>query len=1187
MLDFPTNRGQSGPIGVAMTVAIVVTLVAVASMAFFNLGSIEDSDPETLVSSSEVGENGNIVIMHQRGEAFDTEDLEIQVTTPDRRQGSITGLPFSNQRLPESKTSGEVSFDNRDGGVSSAFTDDSWEAGEVLAFRLDETFVQSENVEVRVVDTSTNRLIVNQEASVALSGTVSSTVEESDNALSGVVRDGSGNTVSRATVHLENADGDEESTNRETVTDSNGEYSFENVGSGENTLWIEPEDSSGLAYSGRVVIESGLDGDLTVTEEPDRWVSVSENEDGTIENSEVGFNVYPLGEVTLSGVGSDMTASVQYENPANAESSTMTISDTVLPDEHEYWLNGTDVSKTIDVEGNAVPQDQELILTVDGNYTETVSGGGDEEFSMPVVTTDKQENGTHLTENNGDAVSLYVDGNREPRNVSVMFEDNYESEDMAEGGFVDKSGDTFTLPNTGTLSTTNDRVTFTGESLLVGSGVLDRTRDADGSFTVDGNYQSEGDVTITGTEETSTRRTSETITQDPTIIHEMALRPAVGPYDGAEQDVYMGSAYFDARYDVRIPWDLNKDYQEPGADSEFELAINHDQAVKSWNGLGYWDVYRDGVWEDSIYLNEGESATISYDAYCQDSGWNCEIEGGPTNDALSAEQGPSPETTTIDVDGNSATDVEMEFTGREHSKEAWVFEGDRVAGDAGDGTEDASRGTIMEAPEDGEYKLDISWYALANSGGLWGGCCFAGDTEFELHAGDRTLADESMSVYDYEEEDASGHETMTVTLEKGEAVHYYMYNHEGGYAEINSEETAVTKVSGDKDTGSVEAELNGQTEYTRYLNNGETDTVVFENIEPGTHEVTVNPRNGQEVDVAYEWQETFATEDPRIDLNGDGNWDVQYNGLLREGETAEFQDVTVPSGDHTVDATGSGPGYDWEYDYGDYDTTEDPVIKNGDGEVVAEYTGVLTPGDRTSIGIDSIDPQSTVDRNVSTAVAPVTTDFRYTVQSGTRSPEAIINGAQMCDESEIVSDGDVTCNIPDGVLTTEDNSLNFTADEGELNWEIAYTERAQAESVEISLPDGSTATYPEDFEESGSITLNESLTVGNNTISVDTPVENNMETEVNLSVQFTEVTKPEVQDISVKAGDGEVTEYNISEDSINRHGALIEDVDFEIAKSMFEQGVNDIRIETTDGTEAEIEVTVVTAGGELSTDDFN
>jgi len=75
-----------------MTVAIVVTLVAVASMAFFNLGSIEDSDPETLVSSSEVGENGNIVIMHQRGEAFDTEDLlrfrsQLLIGGKDRLQG--------------------------------------------------------------------------------------------------------------------------------------------------------------------------------------------------------------------------------------------------------------------------------------------------------------------------------------------------------------------------------------------------------------------------------------------------------------------------------------------------------------------------------------------------------------------------------------------------------------------------------------------------------------------------------------------------------------------------------------------------------------------------------------------------------------------------------------------------------------------------------------------------------------------------------------------------------------------------------------------------------------------------------------------------------------------------------------------------------------------------------------------
>jgi len=208
-----------------------------------------------------------------------------------------------------------------------------------------------------------------------------------------------------------------------------------------------------------------------------------------------------------------------------------------------------------------------------------------------------------------------------------------------------------------------------------------------------------------------------------------------------------------------------------------------------------------------------------------------------------------------------------------------------------------------------------------------------------------------------------------------------MYNHEGGYAEINSEETAVTKVSGDKDTGSVEAELNGQTEYTRYLNNGETDTVVFENIEPGTHEVTVNPRNGQEVDVAYEWQETFATEDPRIDLNGDGTGMFSITGYSAREKplnskmspfpraiTQSMQpDLARGMTGNTITAITTPPKI--------------PLSKTGMVRLLLNTPGV-DAGDRTSIGIDSIDPQSTVDRNVSTAVAPVTTDFRYTVQSG-------------------------------------------------------------------------------------------------------------------------------------------------------------------------------------------------------------
>jgi len=68
----------------------------------------------------------------------------------------------------------------------------------------------------------------------------------------------------------------------------------------------------------------------------------------------------------------------------------------------------------------------------------------------------------------------------------------------------------------------------------------------------------------------------------------------------------------------------------------------------------------------------------------------------------------------------------------------------------------------------------------------------------------------------------------------------------------------------------VEAELNGQTEVHEVPQQWRNGHRCLREHRAGTHEVTVNPRNGQEVDVAYEWQETFATEDPRIDLNGDG-----------------------------------------------------------------------------------------------------------------------------------------------------------------------------------------------------------------------------------------------------------------------------------------------------------------------------
>jgi len=215
---------------------------------------------------------------------------------------------------------------------------------------------------------------------------------------------------------------------------------------------------------------------------------------------------------------------------------------------------------------------------------------------------------------------------------------------------------------------------------------------------------------------------------------------------------------------MRIPWDPIRIIKNMGltANSNWPSIMI---AVKSWNGLGYWDVYRDGVWEDSIYLNEG-NLPLSHTTH------TVKTPVGTVKSRAARLMMRFPQNRD-----RPRKPPLLTWMGIPQLTLKWNSRDENTARKRG--CSKAIESLVMQVTEPKthpveqswkllktESKLDISWYALANSGGLWGGCCFAGDTEFELHAGDRTLADESMSVYDYEEEDASGHETMTVTLEK-------------------------------------------------------------------------------------------------------------------------------------------------------------------------------------------------------------------------------------------------------------------------------------------------------------------------------------------------------------------------------------------------------------------------------------
>ena len=123
------------------------------------------------------------------------------------------------------------------------------------------------------------------------------------------------------------------------------------------------------------------------------------------------------------------------------------------------------------------------------------------------------------------------------------------------------------------------------------------------------------------------------------------------------------------------------------------------------------------------------------------------------------------------------------------------------------------------------------------------------------------------------------------------------------------------------------------------------------------------------------YTELVKTENPRIDVNGDGIPEAEYNGTLEDGETVTSQ-VNIEHGTYTVDVeTANSSWVDWQYSgynegrtyvqdlrIGDTVTTIDEYLANG--ETISQTVSV-TPGKQT-FGV--VTGEHTVHTNISELV---------------------------------------------------------------------------------------------------------------------------------------------------------------------------------------------------------------------------
>ncbi|MEA5408620.1 hypothetical protein VB773_14265 [Haloarculaceae archaeon H-GB2-1] len=179
--------------------------------------------------------------------------------------------------------------------------------------------------------------------------------------------------------------------------------------------------------------------------------------------------------------------------------------------------------------------------------------------------------------------------------------------------------------------------------------------------------------------------------------------------------------------------------------------------------------------------------------------------------------------------------------------------------------------------------------------------------------------------------------------------------------------------------------------YTGVLNSGETWSASVSNLSTGSHTAEVS-LSGHQVDVDIHMTERTATEDPGLDLDGDGIDDASYSGVLRSGETSSVSGDALAQGSTTLETSATAGTFDYTVSATGRTHTEDPAIDLGDdGSAEVSHSGLLGPGETTTYELSSL---STSTSSVGVDTTAGTTDVALRLRERQRStdPAVIING---------------------------------------------------------------------------------------------------------------------------------------------------------------------------------------------------
>ena len=223
------------------------------------------------------------------------------------------------------------------------------------------------------------------------------------------------------------------------------------------------------------------------------------------------------------------------------------------------------------------------------------------------------------------------------------------------------------------------------------------------------------------------------------------------------------------------------------------------------------------------------------------------------------------------------------------------------------------------------------------------------------------------------------------------------------YDETHYTESPSVDVGND---GSTDASVSGT------IAPGSSKQVPLSALSSGSQTLAWSTSSVAPLDYDITYEPATLSEDPSVDVDGDGSAEASVSGKLSSGETSttSISPSKLSPGSHTLSFSTTAGSVDYELSATERFHTEDPDVDvDGDGQYEITHSGTLSPGDTTTSSASI--PLSTSEISVGTnAGSSVEVNATYSEVTETRDPAVEING-HVADISGTLADGE-TASVP-------------------------------------------------------------------------------------------------------------------------------------------------------------------------------